>query len=94
MHLDRGYDSATRDLRQILGYDAEIAVKGVPAPKWPYLEGPLKKLLARIRPEYVGIEPADRVVYEPGQVAQCDLWFPDTPIPVTAGQAGSCRCWW
>ena len=54
---------------------------------WPYSEGPLKKLLARIRPEYVGIDPADRVVYEPGQIAQCDLWFPETPVPVTAGQA-------
>jgi len=29
MHLDRGYDSRkTRDLLEILGYDAEIAVKG------------------------------------------------------------------
>ena len=54
---------------------------------WPYSEGPLKKLLARIRPEYVGIDPADRTVYEPGQVAQCDLWFPATPIPVAARQA-------
>jgi hypothetical protein len=54
---------------------------------WPYSEGPLKKLLARIRPEYVGIDPADRTVYEPGQIAQCDLWFPETPVPVTAGQA-------
>jgi Transposase DDE domain len=41
MHLDRGYASRkTRDLLQILGYDAEIAVKGVPAPiqvgkRWP-----------------------------------------------------------
>ncbi|MEV1296186.1 IS21 family transposase [Pseudonocardia sp. NPDC049635] len=54
---------------------------------WPYSEGPLKKLLARIRPEYVGIDPVDRVSYEPGQIAQCDLWFPETPIPVAAGQA-------
>jgi hypothetical protein len=41
MHLDRGYDSGkTRDLLQILGYDDDIAVKGVPAPiqagkRWP-----------------------------------------------------------
>ncbi len=54
---------------------------------WPYSEGPLKKLLARIRPEYVGIDPADRVVYEPGEIAQCDLWFPETPVPVDARQA-------
>jgi len=54
---------------------------------WPYSEGPLKKLLARIRPEYVGIDPADRVVYEPGEIAQCDLWFPETPVPVDVRQA-------
>jgi hypothetical protein len=41
MHLDRGYDSGkTRDLLEILGYDDEIATKGVPAPvqvgkRWP-----------------------------------------------------------
>ncbi|MBP2365597.1 IS21 family transposase [Pseudonocardia parietis] len=54
---------------------------------WPYSEGPLKKLLARIRPEYVGIDPSDRTVYEPGEIAQCDLWFPETPIPVAERQA-------
>jgi hypothetical protein len=41
LHLDRGYNSAkTRDLLEILGYDADIAVKGTPAPiqagkRWP-----------------------------------------------------------
>jgi hypothetical protein len=41
LHLDRGYDSAkTRDLLEILDYDADIAVKGQPAPiqagkRWP-----------------------------------------------------------
>lgn len=33
MHLDRGYDSAdNRDLLEILGYQAEIAIKGTPTP--------------------------------------------------------------
>ena len=53
---------------------------------WPYSEGPLKKLLARIRPEYKGIDPVDRVSYEPGQLTQCDLWFPEPRIPVAVGQ--------
>ncbi len=41
MHLDRSYDSTkTRDLLEILGYQAEIATKGAPAPiqvgkRWP-----------------------------------------------------------
>jgi hypothetical protein len=47
----------------------------------------LKDMLSRIRPEYVGIDPVDRVVYQPGEVTQCDLWFPETPVPVAAGQA-------
>ena len=51
-----------------------------------YSDGPLKKLLARIRPEYVGIDPVDRVIYEPGQLTQCDLWFPEPRIPVGPGQ--------
>lgn len=33
VHLDRGYDARkTRDLLEILGYDDQIAVKGIPAP--------------------------------------------------------------
>ncbi len=46
----------------------------------------MRKRLALIRPEYVGIDPVDRVTYEPGQVAQCDLWFPETKVRVGAGQ--------
>ena len=53
---------------------------------WPYSLSPLKRLLTRIRPEYVGIDPVDRVSYEPGQITQCDLWFPEPKIPVGPGQ--------
>jgi hypothetical protein len=41
VHVDRGYDSGkTRDLLHILGFEGEIAAKGVPAPiqagrRWP-----------------------------------------------------------
>lgn len=53
---------------------------------WPYSSSPLKKKLQRIRPEYVGIDPVDRFVYRPGEIAQCDLWFPAIKIPVGEGQ--------
>ncbi len=53
---------------------------------WPYSSAPLRKRLAVIRPEYVGIDPVDRVTYEPGEIAQCDLWFPETKVQVGAGQ--------
>ncbi|GGW23714.1 transposase [Streptomyces alanosinicus] len=54
--------------------------------KWPYSISPLVKKLAEIRPEYVGIDPVDRVTYEPGQITQCDLWFPETRVQVAPGQ--------
>lgn len=53
---------------------------------WPYSMTPLKLKVAAIRPEYQGIDPADRVSYRPGEVAQCDLWFPEPLIPVAPGQ--------
>jgi transposase len=54
--------------------------------RWPYSMSPLKKRLALLRPEYVGIDPVDRFHYEPGEIAQCDLWFPETKVPVAPGQ--------
>jgi transposase len=54
---------------------------------WTHSLTVLKDRLRRIRPEYVGIDPVDRVVYQPGEITQCDLWFPETPVPVAAGQA-------
>jgi len=54
--------------------------------RWPHSMAPLRKRLAINRPEYVGIDPVDRVSYEPGRVAQCDLWFPEPRIPVGPGQ--------
>jgi transposase len=53
---------------------------------WPHSMAPLRKRLAVIRPEYAGVDPVDRTVYEPGQIAQCDLWFPEPLIPVGSGQ--------
>jgi transposase len=54
--------------------------------RWPYTMNPLRVRVRQIRPEYAGVDPVDRVFYEPGQVAQCDLWFPETRIPVAAAQ--------
>jgi len=53
---------------------------------WVHSMTTLKDRVRAIRPEYVGIDPVDRVVYQPGEVAQCDLWLPAPPIPVGAGQ--------
>ncbi len=38
--------------------------------------------VAAIRPDYAPTDPADRIVYHPGDQVQCDLWFPEPRIPV------------
>ena len=42
--------------------------------------------VARIRPDYAPTDPADRVVYHPGEQMQCDLWFPEPRIPIADGR--------
>jgi transposase len=46
----------------------------------------LKDRVRQLRPLFAGVDPADRIEYEPGEVAQCDLWFPPVAVPVGAGQ--------
>ena len=43
--------------------------------------------VARIRPEYQPQDPSDRIVWEAGDAAQCDLWFPPKKIPLENGTA-------
>lgn len=38
--------------------------------------------VARLRPEHRRPDPADRLVWAPGDAAQCDLWFPPKKIPL------------
>ncbi|GAA1876718.1 IS21 family transposase [Myceligenerans crystallogenes] len=45
----------------------------------------LKDRVRVLRPLFAPPDPADRIEYLPGEVAQCDLWFPPTPVPVGAG---------
>lgn len=49
---------------------------------WEHSITILKDRIRQIRPEYAGVDPADRIVHQPGQVTQCDLWFPEPKIPV------------
>ena len=39
-----------------------------------------------LRPLYLPPDPAGRTTYEPGEIAQCDFWFPDVTLPVGFGQ--------
>lgn len=38
-----------------------------------------------LRPAHKPVDPADRLIWLPGDAAQCDLWFPPTKIPLEDG---------
>ncbi len=54
---------------------------------WPHSIRVLSGRVARLRPAYLPPDPAGRTVYDPGDIAQCDFWFPETEIPVGFGQS-------
>jgi transposase len=49
----------------------------------------VKKRVRELRPLFVPPDPAQRTEYLPGELAQCDLWFPPAPVPLGFGQTGS-----
>jgi transposase len=48
----------------------------------------LKKRVRLLRPLFVPPDPAQRTDYLPGELAQCDLWFPPVDVPLGYGQVG------
>ncbi|MEU6974322.1 IS21 family transposase [Kitasatospora aureofaciens] len=48
----------------------------------------LKERVRELRPAYLPVDPVSRTVYQPGELAQCDLWFPAVDIPLGYGQSG------
>ena len=48
----------------------------------------LKERVRELRPLFAPPDPASRTDYEPGELAQCDLWFPPVDVPLGFGQTG------
>jgi transposase len=46
----------------------------------------LKDRVRELRPVFAPPDPASRTTYVPGELAQCDLWFPPADVPLGAGQ--------
>lgn len=46
----------------------------------------LKERVRELRPLFLEADPVDKLVHDPGQTTQCDLWLPEPRIPVGAGQ--------
>lgn len=81
-------DAAEPEVRKLLRLDARMPATVIAERiGWEHSITILKDRIRQIRPEYVGVDPADRIVHEPGQAAQMDLWFPEPRIPVGFGQA-------
>jgi transposase len=51
----------------------------------------LKDRVGQLRPVYLPPDPASRTSYVAGEVAQCDLWFPDIELPVGFGQTRTAK---
>lgn len=51
----------------------------------------LKERVGELRPAYLPVDPASRTSYAAGEVAQCDLWFPDIELPVGFGQTRTAK---
>ena len=81
-------DAAEPEVRKLLVLDARMPATVIAERiGWEHSITILKDRIRRIRPEYAGVDPADRLVHEPGVAAQMDLWFPEPRIPVGHGQA-------
>jgi transposase len=48
----------------------------------------LKDRVRELRPLFIPPDPASRTDYQPGELAQCDLWFPPVDVPLGSGQVG------
>jgi transposase len=53
---------------------------------WEYSIRTLRDRVSDLRPAYLPPDPASRTTYQPGELAQCDFWFPEVQIPVGFGQ--------
>ena len=60
---------------------------------WDHSLTVLKDRVRVLRPLFMPPDPASRTAYRPGELAQCDLWFPPVDVPLGFGQAAGRRCW-
>lgn len=72
------FDAVKPQVRLLLQQDPTIAATVIAervgwtgSPSW------FRKQVALLRPLHAPVDPADRLIFEPGDAAQCDLWFPE-----------------
>jgi transposase len=55
---------------------------------WEHSVRLLRMRVRELRPLFLPADPASRTTYDPGELAQCDLWFPPVDLALGAGQVG------
>ncbi|MEY9988477.1 transposase [Streptomyces sp. V4I8] len=55
---------------------------------WQHGMTVLRDRVRELKLDYLPADPASRAVYAPGELVQCDLWFPPSAIPLGFGQTG------
>ena len=78
-----GYEPRIRELlRAVPTMPATVIAERI---DWRYSIRTLSGRVAELRPYYLPADPSGRTVYERGEIAQCDFWFPDVTLPVGFG---------
>jgi transposase len=87
--LVEGFEPRIREL--LAAYPAMPATVIAERIGWPYSIRTLSGRVAQLRPWYLPADPVGRTSYEPGEVAQCDFWFPDIMVPVGYGHTRTAK---
>jgi transposase len=87
--LVEGFEPRIREL--LAAYPTMPATVIAERISWPYSIRTLSGRVAQLRPLYLPVDPAGRTSYEPGEIAQCDFWFPDIVVPVGFGYARTAK---
>jgi transposase len=80
-------DAVEPQIRELLGVwpsmPATVVAERIGWQRWIRVLG---DRVAELRPVYLPPDPASRTTYQAGELAQCDLWFPEITLPVGFGQ--------
>ena len=82
-------DAAEPQIRELLAVWPKMPVPVIAERiGWQHGLTVLKDRVRELRPLFVPPDPVSRTAYQPGELAQCDLWFPPADVPLGFGQAG------
>lgn len=76
-------DSVEPQIRQLLAATPDMPATVIAERVgWQHSASVLRARVAQLRPLYQHADPADRTEYQPGDIVQCDLWFPPKVVRV------------